>query len=81
MTDTELQMGKEGADTVESEIRAELQTRSGSADNVEPAMSHEDGYSVADKERRCGWCRVGYEARGITRRETTMRGAEVPPDA
>ncbi len=64
-------MGKEGADTVESEIRAELQVRSGSADSVESAMCHEDRYRVADEEQRCGWCRVGYEARGIIPRETT----------
>ena len=71
-TDTELQIGKEGADTVESEVRAELQIMSGSADSVESATSHEDGYRAADKERKCGWCRVGYEIRGIIRGVTTV---------
>ena len=71
-TDTELQMGKDGADTVESEVRAELQIRSGSADSVESATRYEDGYGATDKERQCGWCRVGYEARGIIRGETTV---------
>jgi hypothetical protein len=60
--DTELQIGKGGADTVESEVRAELQIRGGSADSVGSATSHDDGYRAADMERKCGWCRVCHEA-------------------
>jgi hypothetical protein len=56
-TGTELQIRKEGADIVESEVRAELQIRSGSVDSVDSATSHEDGHTVADEERKCGWRR------------------------
>ena len=72
MTDTELQIGNGSVDSVESEVRAELQIRSGSADSVESTTGHDEGYGAVDKERKGGWCRVGYEVRDIIQGETSV---------
>ena len=54
MTDTEPQIRSRSEDSIESEVRAELQVRNGSANSFESATSDDDRYRAADKERMCG---------------------------
>ena len=43
MTDTELQISNRSEDSIQSEVRAELQVRNGGANHFESAKSHDDG--------------------------------------
>ena len=42
MTDTELQISNRSEDSIQSDVRAELQVRNGSANTFESATSHDD---------------------------------------